>query len=143
MAKKRERERNQNPQPFLAGDDESVASKKRSNTREGRKKLQDPEKLISSGMSSKILKQALIQQREIEDELNEAQNPSNSLLNLTAEPPRDADAAALDEIDSFAGFDDTQSRYGDYEVSSFVLIVLFILFIKIWFRFCPVFGVNT
>ena len=120
MARKRERERNQNPQPFLADENESVASKKRSKSREGRKKLQDEERLISSGMSSKILKQALIQQREIEDEHVEAQNPNNSLLNLAAEPPRD-DADAEDEIDSFAGFDDTQSRYGDYEVSFFFL----------------------
>lgn len=115
MGKKRERY--QNPQPFLADDTHSVSSKKRLKSREGRKQLQKEEKLLSSGMSSKILKQALIQQREIEDEQVEAQNPNNSLLTVAEEPLRQ-DAGDDDDdndIDNFNGFDETQSRFGDFE----------------------------
>lgn len=132
MGKKRER--HQNPQPFLADDTDSVSSKKRSKSREGRKQLQKEEKLLSSGMSSKILKQALIQQREIEDEQVEAQNPNNSLLTVAEEPLRqdagddDDDDDDDNDIDNFNGFDETQSRYGDFEVSLFLFIYLFIYF---------------
>ncbi|KAF3439943.1 hypothetical protein FNV43_RR18221 [Rhamnella rubrinervis] len=111
MAKRRER--HQNPQPFLAEDNDSVASKKRSISRDARKQHQKDEKLLSSGMSSKILKEARIQQREIEDEEVEAQNPNNSLLNVV-EPPHKDDGVE-DDIDDFTGFSETQSRYGDYE----------------------------
>ena len=129
MGKKRER--HQNPQPFLADDTDSVSSKKRSKSREGRKQLLKEEKLLSSGMSSKILKQALIQQKEIEGEQVEAQNPNNSLLTVAEEPLRQ-DAGDDDDddndIDNFNGFDETQSRYGDFEVSLFLFIYLFIYF---------------
>lgn len=121
MAKKRER--HQNPQPFLAEDNDSAASKKRSISRDARKQHQKDEKLLSSGMSSKILKEARIQQREIEDEEVEAQNPNNSLLNVV-EPPHKDDREE-DDIDDFTGFSETQSRYGDYEVSIFFLSLLY------------------
>lgn len=115
MAKKK-RERHQNPQPFLAEDNDSMASKKRSKSRDELKQHQKEEKLISSGMSSKILKEARIQQREIEDEELEAQNPNSSLLNVVEEPRKDDDGEE-DDNDDFTGFSETQSRYGDYEVS--------------------------
>ncbi|PON89749.1 Bystin [Trema orientale] len=115
----RKRERLQNPQPFLAEDskDSVASSRKRSKSREGRKQHQAEEKLLSSGMSSKILKVALIQQREVEDEDLHAQNPNNSLLTVTQDPPRDkgGEDDDDDDIDKFAGFDETQSRVGDYE----------------------------
>ncbi|XP_024019041.1 bystin [Morus notabilis] len=113
MAKKRER--HQNPQPFLAGDNDTVSSKKRSKSREERKQLQKEEKLLSSGISSKILKESLLQQREIEDEQLQAQNPNNSLLTVTEKPVRQDVEEEEDDIDDFKGFDDTHSRYGDYE----------------------------
>lgn len=69
MTKKRGRERHRNPEPFLAEDDGSVASNKR--TKNSKKARKHQENLIlSSGMSSKILKEAQIQQKEIEDEEN-------------------------------------------------------------------------
>ncbi|PON46749.1 Bystin, partial [Parasponia andersonii] len=114
----RKRERLQNPQPFLAEDskDSVASSRKRSKSREGRKQHQAEEKLLSSGMSSRILKQALIQQREVEDEDVHAQNPNNSLLTVTQELPRDKGGEEDDDdIDKFAGFDETQSRFGEYE----------------------------
>lgn len=122
MGKKRGRERHQNPQPFLADDNDSVASKKRSTSRDARKQHQKDEKLLSSGMSSKILKEARIQQREVEDEEVEAQNPNNSLLNVVEQPHKDD--GEEDDIDDFAGFSETQSRYGDYEVSTFFFFFL-------------------
>ncbi|KAM6565053.1 hypothetical protein CsatB_025098 [Cannabis sativa] len=112
----KKKERIQNPQPFLADDNkESLPSKKRSKSNESRKQHQMEEKLISSGMSSKILKAALAQQREVEDEEVLAQNPNNSLLTIVEEPAKDDDDEVEDDIDNFSGFDETQSRYGDYE----------------------------
>lgn len=69
MTQKRGRERHRNPEPFLAEEDGSVASNKR--TKKAKKARKHQENLIlSSGMSSKILKEAQIQQKEIEDEEN-------------------------------------------------------------------------
>ena len=113
----KKKERIQNPQPFLAEDNKQLLpSKKRAKSSEVRKQHQMEEKLIPSGMSSKILKAALAQQREVEDEEVIARNPNNSLLTITEEPPKDEDEVD-DDIDKFAGFDETQSRFGDYEVS--------------------------
>uniref|UniRef100_A0A803P6T2 Bystin n=1 Tax=Cannabis sativa TaxID=3483 RepID=A0A803P6T2_CANSA len=69
------------------------------------------EKLISSGMSSNILKVALAQQREVEDEEVLAQNPNNSLLTIIEDPPKD-DHEVDHYIDKFAVFDGTRSCYG-------------------------------
>lgn len=69
MTKKRGRERHRNPEPFLAEDDGSVASNKRTKKSKKARKHQD-NFILSSGMSSKILKEAQIQQKEIEDEEN-------------------------------------------------------------------------
>ncbi|CAN1335066.1 hypothetical protein LINPERPRIM_LOCUS36612 [Linum perenne] len=73
--------------------------------------------MIEPGLSSRIIKEALIQQREIQEEAEERN------------PDREAFAAAEDELaklieedddeadfDDFAGFSETQSRFGDFEV---------------------------
>ncbi|KAI8539047.1 hypothetical protein RHMOL_Rhmol09G0150800 [Rhododendron molle] len=67
--------------------------------------------LISSGTSSKILKEALIQQKEINEE-NEGRNPNNLVF-----PEDTATEVVLeeDDIDDFGGFSETQSQFGSYE----------------------------
>ncbi|WJZ90225.1 hypothetical protein VitviT2T_009386 [Vitis vinifera] len=104
MGKKRSKYHN--PQPFLA-DDGVASSKKRSKPA---KHHQAEEKMISSGMSSKILKEALFQQKEIEDEARD-QNPNSSFFAVEEEPAKDEE----EDVDDFAGFDDTQSHFGGYE----------------------------
>lgn len=71
--------------------------------------------LISSGMSSKILKEALIQQKEIQEEA-EAQIPGASNFASLKEK---TDTAQFDEedFDQFNGFSETQSQYGSDEVN--------------------------
>ena len=76
------------------------------------------EKLLSSSMSSKILKVALVQEREVEDEEVHTQNPTNSLLNVTQEPPQD------DDIENFHWFVEAQSSHGNYQESFFILLIL-------------------
>ncbi|KAK9268448.1 hypothetical protein L1049_000199 [Liquidambar formosana] len=105
MAKKRSR--HQNPQPFFL-DDDAVASQKKGRTK-APKGHQKEEKLISSGMSSKILKEALLQQREVQDEVAEEQNPNYSLI-AAEEPLKDEE-----DIDDFTGFDETRSQHGGYD----------------------------
>lgn len=104
MGKKRSKYHN--PQPFLA-DDDVASSKKRSKPA---KHHQAEEKMISSGMSSKILKEALLQQKEIEYEARD-QNPNSSFFAVEEEPAKDEE----EDVDDFAGFDDTQSHFGGYE----------------------------
>ncbi|KAJ4839971.1 snoRNA-binding rRNA-processing protein [Turnera subulata] len=71
MGKKVKRGRQQNPEPFLPGDDsESVAASTRKRSKAA-KTHQEQSKMISSGMSSKILKEALLQQKEIQAEEEE------------------------------------------------------------------------
>lgn len=111
MPKKRGRERHQNPEPFLADDDGSVASKKRTKS----KKHQMEESLISSGMSAKILKQAQLQQREVEDDETRAQNP-NALLDITEEPHQDESDEEEDDPDEFGGFLDNRGEDEAYKV---------------------------
>ncbi|GAB4861810.1 snoRNA-binding rRNA-processing protein [Ancistrocladus abbreviatus] len=110
MGKKRERI--QNPQPFLS-DTSTVVSKNRS---KAPKHHQHEEKMISTGMSSKILREALIQQREIQDEENEMVNPSHSAFAAAAAaadgPHEDEDE---DDIDEFNGFSETESQFGAYD----------------------------
>uniref|UniRef100_A0A5B7BTS1 Bystin n=1 Tax=Davidia involucrata TaxID=16924 RepID=A0A5B7BTS1_DAVIN len=106
MAKKRTRY--QNPEPFMADDNKSSVSKKRAKPS---KQHQKEEKLISSGMSSKILKEALIQQKEIQEEAEE-QNPNK--LVFPEEPPSVV-ASDEEDIDEFGGFSETQSQFGGYD----------------------------
>lgn len=110
MAKKRTR--NQNPEPFLPEDDsKSVSSQKRTKPA---KQHQREEKLISSGISSKILKEALIQQKEIQEEAD-AQNPSTANFVFPKEKAGQIQLVDEEDIDDFAGFAETQSQFGGYE----------------------------
>lgn len=106
MAKKRAR--HQNPEAFLADEAATSISKKRNKPP---KLHQHEEKLISSGMSSKILKEALIQQKEVQEEAEE-QNPNK--LVFAEEPANDA-ASDDEEIDNFGGFSETQSQFGGFD----------------------------
>ncbi|CAL5399801.1 unnamed protein product [Camellia sinensis] len=106
MAKKRTR--HQNPEPFLADEAATSTSKKRNKPP---KLHQHEEKFISSGMSSKILKEALIQQKEVQEEAEE-QNPNK--LVFAEEPANDA-ASDDEEIDNFGGFSETQSQFGGFD----------------------------
>lgn len=106
MAKKRTR--HQNPEAFLADEAATSISKKRNKPP---KLHQHEEKLISSGMSSKILKEALIQQKEVQEEAEE-QNPNK--LVFAEEPANDA-ASEDEEIDNFGGFSETQSQFGGFD----------------------------
>ncbi|KAL7260431.1 hypothetical protein ACSBR1_006152 [Camellia fascicularis] len=106
MAKKRTR--HQNPEAFLADEPATSTSKKRNKPP---KLHQHEEKFISSGMSSKILKEALIQQKEVQEEAEE-QNPNK--LVFAEEPAHDA-ASDDEEIDNFGGFSETQSQFGGFD----------------------------
>ncbi|KAA8518273.1 hypothetical protein F0562_015844 [Nyssa sinensis] len=106
MAKKRTR--HQNPEPFMAEDGKSSVSKKRTKPA---KHHQKEEKLISSGMSSKILKEALIQQKEIQEEAEE-KNPNHLVF---AEEQPTASASDEEDIDEFGGFSETRSQFDNYE----------------------------
>ncbi|XWS73844.1 hypothetical protein CRYUN_Cryun02cG0164300 [Craigia yunnanensis] len=105
---KRTRERNQNPQPFLADDDSVASTKKRS---KAPKHHQKKDKMISSGMSSKILKEALFQQKEIEEEasVGDVKNAFDSVEEERNKHEQE------DDIDDFGGFSETQSQFGNYE----------------------------
>lgn len=112
MGKKRTR--HQNPEPFLPEDNVSVVSSK--SRSKASKKHQKEEKFISSGMSSKILKEALIQQKEIQEEAEEQQNRNqNNPLRFVEEQPGVEDE---EDVDDFAGFSETQSQFGNYDVCS-------------------------
>ncbi|KAK6911358.1 hypothetical protein RJ641_023451 [Dillenia turbinata] len=102
------RSRNENPQPFMLADDASHASKKKTKPP---KLHQKEEKMISSNLSSKILKGALLQQKEIENEENKEQNP-NSFLFVEE---TNAGEETEDDIDNFTGFSETQSNFGGYD----------------------------
>ncbi|KAM5563812.1 bystin-like [Rosa sericea] len=69
MTKKRGRERHRNPKPFLAEDDVSVASTMLTKQPKMARKRQE-NLVLSAGMSSKILREAQIQEKEIEEEEN-------------------------------------------------------------------------
>lgn len=107
MAKKRDR--HQNPEPFLSDDTNKSVSKKRTKPA---KQHQREEELISAGMSSKILKEALIQQKEIQEE-TDAENPNNIVF--PEEPVTQAQVDDDDDVDNFAGFSDNHSQFGGYE----------------------------
>ncbi|CAI9761583.1 unnamed protein product [Fraxinus pennsylvanica] len=111
MTKKRARITN--PEPFLADDSKSLSaasSKKRSKPP---KPHQLEQKLVPSGMSSKILKEALSQQKEIQEE-EEKQNPSN-LVFSEENGIKDNDYEEED-IDDFGGFSETQSQFGQWDL---------------------------
>ncbi|XVE54694.1 hypothetical protein DITRI_Ditri03aG0102600 [Diplodiscus trichospermus] len=105
---KNKRERNQNPQPFLADDDSVASTKKRS---KAPKHHQQHAKMISSGMSSKILKEALLQQKEIEEEASGG-DVKNAFASVEEEHNKQEEE---EDIDDFGGFSETQSQFGNYE----------------------------
>ena len=113
MGKKRER--HQNPHPFLSDENHVSSSNKRSKSKSKPKPHQTEENLISSDISSKILKQAMAQQKEIHDEANH-QNPTSALLFAQEYEADAADADDDDDIDHFGGFSETQSRFDDEEI---------------------------
>ncbi|XVF85521.1 hypothetical protein PTKIN_Ptkin17bG0124000 [Pterospermum kingtungense] len=93
---KRKRGRNQNPQPFIGDDDFVASTKKRF---KAPKHHQKQDKMISSGLSQKILKEALLQQKELEE------GSVNNAYGSVEE----------EDIDDFGGFSETQSQISDYE----------------------------
>uniref|UniRef100_A0A2N9G2L7 Bystin n=1 Tax=Fagus sylvatica TaxID=28930 RepID=A0A2N9G2L7_FAGSY len=113
MGKKRER--HQNPHLFLSDENHVSSSNKRSKSKSKPKPHQTEENLISSDISSKILKQAMAQQKEIHDEANH-QNPTSALLFAQEYEADAADADDDDDIDHFGGFSETQSRFDDEEI---------------------------
>lgn len=120
MAKRKERI--QNPEPFVPDGTELAKSKKRS---KAPKKHQTEGKLIDSNISSKIMKEALIQQKEVEEEEEEGakgNENTKSSFNRLEELPKVEEVD--DDIDQFAGFSEAQSQLGEYEVSNISLILL-------------------
>ena len=138
------RERHLNPQPFLSDNDSHAKRSKfkvpKPKSRHHSEKAEEEqnEELISSTMSSKILKQALAQQKEIQDEAS-LQNPNSALLfaqEYVTPKGAAADDAQTDDddIDGFDGFSETQSRFGADDVShSLALLKLFFLKTFLWF----------
>lgn len=120
MSKKRGRMTN--PEPFLPFGSDSLSSKKRSKPP---KHHQLQQKLVPSAVSSKILKEALLQQKEIqhEEENEDAnatnQNPNNG-FSFQVQNLKDNDDDDEDNVDDFGGFSETQSQFGqwDFEVCS-------------------------
>ncbi|XP_021278228.1 bystin [Herrania umbratica] len=105
---KNKRKRNQNPQPFLADDDSVASTKKRF---KAAKHHQKQDKMISYGMSLKILKEALLQQKEIDEE-DSAGNFNGAFGSVEEERNKHEEE---EDIDDFGGFSETQSQFGNYE----------------------------
>ncbi|KAI4320683.1 hypothetical protein MLD38_034137 [Melastoma candidum] len=123
---KDKRQRNHNPQPFLSDDHDSTLSSK--NRCRGLKNHQEDQKLISSVITSKILKQALIQQKEIQDEDDDLHRRDSGLNlgfpdDLGSKLRADADDQDDDDVDDFHGFDETQSQFGNHEFRFFVTVI--------------------
>ena len=130
------RERHLNPQPFLSDNDSNAKRSKfkvpKPKSHHQSEKAEENEELISSTMSSKILKQALAQQKEIQDEAN-LQNPNSALLfaqEYVTPKGAAADDAQTDDddIDGFDGFSETQSRFGADDVSHSLALLNFFFF---------------
>ncbi|MCL7041802.1 hypothetical protein MKW94_011165 [Papaver nudicaule] len=100
--KKRDRAQQKHEQPFLTDEPYSSVSKKRSRAP---KQHQQQEKQISIDMSSKILKEALLQQKELDDEAKK-EDPFSSI-------PDEIDAVSddSDDDDPLDGLSETQSQY--------------------------------
>ena len=86
--------------------------------------------MISSGMSSKILKEALVQQKEIQEEEEQRNNSSGALFAAAAEEDSWNIAAEVaeeeEDIDDFQGFDDSRSQFGKDDVSFHFVYALLI-----------------
>ncbi|KAL5730259.1 hypothetical protein ACHQM5_003104 [Ranunculus cassubicifolius] len=109
MAKKRNREPEKHSKPFLTEDDDQPqTSKKKSRAP---KRHQNEEKLISSNMTERILKEAVNQQKEIEDEENE----NNLFSSIKDDPKERSDDDSDEDVDEFGGFSETQSLYNGFD----------------------------
>ncbi|XP_074563126.1 bystin-like [Curcuma longa] len=110
--KKRKENPTRQQHRILLGDEEPFKSKKRAGSP---KSHQTGDKLISSGLSSKILKEALDQQKEILQEVEEESRVPFSAVAVDPLARSDSDA---EDIDEFDGFTETQSLYdgGDVEI---------------------------
>ncbi|KDP41002.1 hypothetical protein JCGZ_03798 [Jatropha curcas] len=111
---KKKRGRHQNPQPFIPEDNDSVASTKK--RAKAPKHHQKQEQMISSGISSKILKEALIQQKEIQEEAEETNPTHNAFAVADGEAVRHQKIEdEQEDVDDFNGFSETQTQFGDYD----------------------------
>ncbi|RDX63397.1 Bystin [Mucuna pruriens] len=100
MAKRKERIHN--PEPFDPYGADPAKTKKRS---KAPKRHQQEEKFIASNLSSKIMKEALLQQKE-----EEAHESAPTFFEEIPNVEEDGD-----DIDDFAGFSETQSQFAGYE----------------------------
>ncbi|XP_057546241.1 bystin isoform X3 [Amaranthus tricolor] len=111
MGNKRRRERNVNPQPFLATEESMAVSRNRSRPP---KRHQEHEQMILNKLSDKILKEAFKQQKEIVDEQNDELNVDGiRFYAVQVSASRDNS----ENIDDFAGFSETRSQFDDYEIN--------------------------
>lgn len=110
MAKRKERI--QNPEPFVPDGTEYAKSKKSS---KAAKKHQKDGELIDSHISSKIMKEALIQLKEVEDEEEaKEENVTRSSFQRIEEVPNAVEDNDGD-IDDFSGFDEIQAKLYEME----------------------------
>ncbi|WJX61438.1 hypothetical protein P8452_46530 [Trifolium repens] len=110
MAKRKERI--QNPEPFVPDGTEYAKSKKSS---KAAKKHQKDGELIDSHISSKIMKEALIQLKEVEDEEEaKEENVTRSSFQRIEEKPNAVEDNDGD-IDDFPGFDEIQIKLHEME----------------------------
>lgn len=146
MAKKRDRI--VNTQPFISDDASVASSRKRSKVPKTHQKQEKVSQnlhafifqiqafrmfqlidfwgflqLIEAGMSSKIMKQALAQQKEVADEENAERNPSSAAFAVAGAATAVEEQRVLeeeDDIDEFDGTFDNQSQF-DKQVSFLIL----------------------
>ncbi|CAL9060707.1 unnamed protein product [Musa banksii] len=111
MAGKKRKEKPAPPQHRVALDaDDSVVSKKRARPP---KHHQSGDELISSDLSSKILKEAINQQKEILQEAEEENRTPFSAVSVDPSVASDSDA---EDAGAFDDFSETQSQYDVDEV---------------------------
>ncbi|KAL2335147.1 hypothetical protein Fmac_016360 [Flemingia macrophylla] len=105
MAKRKERIHN--PEPFDPYGADPAKTKKRS---KAPKRHQQEEKFIAPTLSSKIMKEALLQRKEEEEEVEAHDGAAAALFEDVPSVREDAD-----DIDEFAGFSETQSQFAGYD----------------------------
>lgn len=144
MAKKRDRI--VNTQPFISDDASVASSRKRSKVPKTHQKQEKVSfvifsnfkllecfnwsiiwvflQLIEAGMSEKIMKQALAQQKEVADEENAERNPSSAAFAVAGAATAGEEQKILeeeeDDIDDFDGTFENQSQF-DKQVSILIL----------------------
>uniref|UniRef100_A0A1J3IZN6 Bystin n=1 Tax=Noccaea caerulescens TaxID=107243 RepID=A0A1J3IZN6_NOCCA len=109
MAKKRDRI--VNTQPFVSDDASVASSRKRSKVP---KTHQKQEPLIDARMSSKIMKEALAQQKEIDDEENAENNPMSAVFAAAAAVTAvEEQKLKEEEEDDIADIDNFDGKFED------------------------------